>query len=197
MSTPAKVYSSESIEAVRMALMAFSEQVSDALTELSQAPAGKASGGLLDAARGYYRASMKAYPDDAPRAAELAAAANDAARGLTHLRKADFRPAPGLPEPPEPDRVGGPKGKDDFKLVGERGPEVLSVGAPATVMSNNALQAIQGGAQGLTINSTVQGVNDPAMVRRTSAETIAQAAPTLMKMSTNQTMAQSRYRKMR
>ena len=40
-------------------------------------------------------------------------------------------------------------------------------------------------------------MSDPAMVRRTSAETIAQAAPTLMKMSTNQTMAQSRYRKMR
>ena len=35
MSSPAKVYSSESIEAVRMALMSFSEQVSDALTELS------------------------------------------------------------------------------------------------------------------------------------------------------------------
>jgi exonuclease VII large subunit len=35
MSTPAKVYSSESIEAVRMALMSFSEQVGDALTELS------------------------------------------------------------------------------------------------------------------------------------------------------------------
>src|SRR5262245_28357345 len=35
MSGPAKVYSSESIEAVRMALMSFSEQVSDALTELS------------------------------------------------------------------------------------------------------------------------------------------------------------------
>jgi hypothetical protein len=35
MPTPAKVYSSESIEAVRMALMSFSEQVGDALTELS------------------------------------------------------------------------------------------------------------------------------------------------------------------
>jgi hypothetical protein len=35
MSTPAKVYSSEAIEAVRMALMSFTEQVSDALTELS------------------------------------------------------------------------------------------------------------------------------------------------------------------
>jgi hypothetical protein len=34
MSTPAKVYSSESIESVRMALMSFAEQVSDALTEL-------------------------------------------------------------------------------------------------------------------------------------------------------------------
>ena len=35
MSTPAKVYSSDAIEAVRMALMSFIEQVSDALTELS------------------------------------------------------------------------------------------------------------------------------------------------------------------
>ncbi len=35
MSTPAKVHSSEAIEAVRMALMSFTEQVSDALTELS------------------------------------------------------------------------------------------------------------------------------------------------------------------
>ena len=35
MSTPAKVHSSEAIEAVRMALMAFIQQVGDALTELS------------------------------------------------------------------------------------------------------------------------------------------------------------------
>lgn len=35
MSTPAKVHSSEAIEAVRRALMSFVEQVSDALTELS------------------------------------------------------------------------------------------------------------------------------------------------------------------
>ena len=35
MSTPAKVHSSEAIEAVRMALMSFAAQVSDALTELS------------------------------------------------------------------------------------------------------------------------------------------------------------------
>jgi hypothetical protein len=35
MSTPAKVHSSEAIEAVRVALMKFVEQVSDALTELS------------------------------------------------------------------------------------------------------------------------------------------------------------------
>ena len=35
MSTPAKVHSSEAIEAVRMALMSFAEQVGDALTELS------------------------------------------------------------------------------------------------------------------------------------------------------------------
>jgi hypothetical protein len=35
MSSPAKVHSSEAIEAVRMALMSFSEHVGDALTELS------------------------------------------------------------------------------------------------------------------------------------------------------------------
>ncbi len=35
MSTPAKVHSSEAIEAVRLALMAFVQQVGDALTELS------------------------------------------------------------------------------------------------------------------------------------------------------------------
>lgn len=35
MSTPAKVHSSEAIDAVRMALMAFVQQVGDALTELS------------------------------------------------------------------------------------------------------------------------------------------------------------------
>ena len=35
MSTPAKVHSSEAIEAVRMALVSFGEQVNDALTELS------------------------------------------------------------------------------------------------------------------------------------------------------------------
>src|SRR5256885_6812669 len=35
MSTPAKVHSSEAIEALRTALMLFVEQVSDALTELS------------------------------------------------------------------------------------------------------------------------------------------------------------------
>jgi exonuclease VII large subunit len=35
MSTPAKVHSSEAIEAVRMALMSFAAQVGDALTELS------------------------------------------------------------------------------------------------------------------------------------------------------------------
>src|SRR6266850_1745285 len=35
MSTPAKVHSSEAIEAIRMALMSFAAQVGDALTELS------------------------------------------------------------------------------------------------------------------------------------------------------------------
>ncbi len=110
-----------------------------ALTDLSRTPpAGKASAGLLDQARGFYRAGVKAYPDDAPRAAELAAAAGAAARGLDHLRRADARPVADLPEPPDaadPNGGGGgkegPKGKE-FKddgpkakfgpSAGERGP---------------------------------------------------------------------------
>lgn len=113
----------------------------DALTDLSRTPpAGKASAGLLDQARGYYRAGVKAYPDDAPRAAALAAAAGAAARGLDHLRRADARPVAGLPEPPDAaDPKGGafggkegpkgkapkddgPKGKFGPEAAGERGP---------------------------------------------------------------------------
>ncbi|HEX4607862.1 MAG TPA: hypothetical protein VH092_06635 [Urbifossiella sp.] len=110
----------------------------DALTDLTQTlPAGKASAGLLEQARVYYRAAVRAYPDDAPRAAELAKAANDAARGLEHVRRADARPAAGLPEPPEPAGVGfvgkeygkgkagkddGPKAKFGPAFPGERGP---------------------------------------------------------------------------
>ena len=97
----------------------------DALTDLTHTPpAGKASAGLLEQARAFYRAGVKAYPDDAPRAAELAAAAGAAARGLDHLRRADARPVADLPEPPDPaapkgDKE-GPKGKE-FKDDGPKG----------------------------------------------------------------------------
>jgi hypothetical protein len=44
-----------------------------------------------------------------------------------------------------------------------------------------------GGGGAVTVNSTVYGVNDPAQVRAMSTQTIAQATPALMKMSSNQT----------
>jgi hypothetical protein len=78
----------------------------DHITDLAQTPAGKDGGKLLDHARGFYREAIRSYRDDHRKAGELAAAANDAARGLDHLRRASYRPVAGLPEPP--DGPGGP-----------------------------------------------------------------------------------------
>lgn len=74
----------------------------------------------------FYRAGVKAYPDDPRKAAELAVAANDAARGLDHLRRASYQPVGGLPEPPAgfggpPAPPDGPKGKEPPKEDGPKG----------------------------------------------------------------------------
>lgn len=73
----------------------------DGITDLAQDPvAGKEAAQASDHAKRFYREAVRAYPDDARRAAELAVAANDAVRGLEHLRRANAKPVPGLPEPP-------------------------------------------------------------------------------------------------
>jgi hypothetical protein len=89
----------------------------DGITEVAQTPpAGREAARALDHAKGFYRAALRAYPDEPRRFRELAAAANDAVRGLEHLRRASFRPVANLPEPPAefdglPFGTGGPKAK--------------------------------------------------------------------------------------
>ncbi|HEV3436570.1 MAG TPA: hypothetical protein VG122_04385 [Gemmata sp.] len=101
----------------------------DTITDLSQTSvAGKEATRVFDHAKRFYREAVKAYLDDPRRSAELAAAANDAARGLEHLNRALAKPVAGLPEPPlDFDRpFGGPKGKGppawDAGPGAERGP---------------------------------------------------------------------------
>lgn len=89
----------------------------DGITEAAQtAPAGKEAARVLDQAKAFYRAAVKAFPDEPRRSRELAAAAGDAVRGLDHLRRASFQPVAGLPEPPAADGLPAPKdepkGKD-------------------------------------------------------------------------------------
>jgi hypothetical protein len=86
----------------------------DTISDVSQTPvAGKEATRVLDHAKRFYREALKAYAEDPRRSAELAAAANDVARGLEHLNRASAKPVAGLPEPPpEFDRpFGEPKGK--------------------------------------------------------------------------------------
>jgi hypothetical protein len=93
-------------------------QAFDGITEAAQTPpAGKEATRLFDHAKSFYRAAVKAYPDDPRRSRELAVAAGDAVRGLEHLRRASFQPVSGLPEPPAdldgpPPPKDGPRGKD-------------------------------------------------------------------------------------
>jgi len=99
---------------------------------------------------------------------------------------------------PLPGRAnGGVTAPGDY-LTGERGPEIVSIGAPANVTPTRALNALGGGgASSVNVNATVSGVNDPAMVKRLSAQTIAAAAPALLRMASDTTMARTRARKMR
>jgi hypothetical protein len=89
----------------------------EGITEAAQtAQVGKEATRVLDNAKAFYRAALKAYADEPRRAGELAIAANEAVRGLEHLRRASFRPVAELPEPPAeldgpPPPKDGPKGK--------------------------------------------------------------------------------------
>jgi hypothetical protein len=82
-------------------------------------------------------------------------------------------------------------------MVGERGPEVVHIGAPGTVLQNRQLQDMHGGGRSMTINSTVSGVNDPAQVRALSAQTIVQALPATLQMSSDNTIKRLGRPKMR
>jgi hypothetical protein len=89
----------------------------DGITGIAQGtPAGKEATRLFDHAKSFYRAALTAYPDEPRRFRELATAANDAVRGLDHLRRASYQPVANLPEPPAefdgpPPPKDGPKGK--------------------------------------------------------------------------------------
>ena len=58
-------------------------ETGDGITEIAQgAPGGKEATRVFDHAKSFYRAAVKAYPDELRRFRELALAANDAVRGL-------------------------------------------------------------------------------------------------------------------
>lgn len=92
---------------------------------------------------------------------------------------------------------GGMTSPGDY-MVGERGPEIVSIGAPSNVTPTRALNSLGGGGGGsTTINSTVSGVNDPAMVRQLAAQTIMQALPVQLKLSSDNTQKRLNYPRMR
>lgn len=76
-------------------------------------------------------------------------------------------------------------------IVGERGRELVSIGAPANVMSNSALRGVAGSNdnnRGPSISIGSITSNDPVAVRRMVIEGIAQAIPTISDQATNNTM---------
>jgi hypothetical protein len=81
-------------------------------------------------------------------------------------------------------------------LMGERGPEVVRIGATADVTSNRALGSIAANDnRGPTIN--INGPitsNDPDMVRRMVFEGVAQATPMITKQATDNTLAKLQRR---
>jgi hypothetical protein len=132
----------------------------DGITEAAQAPADKDAGKLLDHAKAFYRAAVKAHPDEPRRAGELALAVNDAVRGLEHARRAAFRPVADLPAPPDeadgppapkgkdapPPPKDGPKGKDARELPAERGPWTPAFDALTAVQDRLAAADAKTGA---------------------------------------------------
>ena len=76
-------------------------------------------------------------------------------------------------------------------IVGERGRELVSIGAPANVMSNSALRSVAGAndnSAGPTISIGSITSNDPLAVRRMVIEGVAQAMPMITEQATNKTM---------
>ncbi len=85
---------------------------------------------------------------------------------------------------------GGMTSPGDY-LVGERGPEVVSIGANADVKNNRALRGLaandNGGGIHISINGPITS-NDPAMVRAMVAEGVMSAIPLITKQSTDATL---------
>lgn len=83
-------------------------------------------------------------------------------------------------------------------LTGERGPELVNIGANANVTTNAALNRSmqRGGSGGVSV--TIQSItsNDPAMVKAMVYEGIAQASPMLTKQATDATMVRLQRRQL-
>lgn len=74
-------------------------------------------------------------------------------------------------------------------LVGERGPELLSVGATSHVTNNAQLRGLRGSAGGVNITFGPITSNDPEAVRRMAAEAVMAAIPMINKQSSDYTMS--------
>lgn len=74
-------------------------------------------------------------------------------------------------------------------LVGERGPEMLSIGSAGHVTNNSQLRGLKSNGGGVTINFGPITSNDPEAVRRMAAEAIMAAIPSINKQSSDYTMS--------
>lgn len=84
-------------------------------------------------------------------------------------------------------------------VVGENGPEIVDIGQPSNIMTTRQLR--QMGASNdnnrAGINVTVNGVNDPAMIRRAAAETFLQLQPVSTAVTSDAMNKKSNYPRLR
>lgn len=84
---------------------------------------------------------------------------------------------------------GGATSPGDY-LVGERGPEIVRIGANSNVMTNRELRgAANDNRGGVTVHFGAITSSDPAEVRRLAMETAMQLAPVFREQAVNATMA--------
>jgi hypothetical protein len=84
-------------------------------------------------------------------------------------------------------------------LTGERGPEIVSIGANANVISNAGIRGVAGAANdngGLHIHIGNITSNDPDMVRQMVTEGVMKATPMIAEHSSNVTIAKLQRRTM-
>lgn len=76
-------------------------------------------------------------------------------------------------------------------LVGERGPEIVGIGANARVTNNRELRSLaandNSGGLHININGPITS-NDPAMVRAMVAEGVMSAVPLITRQATDSTL---------